>query len=256
MSNSYKIKEIADRSGFTATTVRYYEEIGLLPEATRNHAGYRLFDESTLDRLAFISRAKDLGCTLQEIEGLTLAWSGGRCGPIQEQLRTVVAEKLEAAQRQMVELATLTNELHVAADQLERHRPDGPCDDRCGCAVAPADAGTNSPREIRLGKKPNSATNSAPIACSLASAAVEDRLEDWQQMLTHAVDRQSMDDGLRVTFGPAPPLDDLMRLVSAEQDCCRFIDFAITVDVRGIALEVRSPAEALPVLHTIFGATT
>ena len=36
-----------------------------------------------------------------------------------------------------------------------------------------------------------------------------------------------------------------MRLVAAEQDCCQFLRFAITVDTRGVGLEVRGPADAL-----------
>ncbi len=54
--------------------------------------------------------------------------------------------------------------------------------------------------------------------------------------------------------GPATSLDEMIRLVAAEQDCYQFFDFAITVDTRGTALEVRSPADALPVLQSLFGA--
>lgn len=46
----------------------------------------------------------------------------------------------------------------------------------------------------------------------------------------------------------------MIRLVAAEQDCYQFFDFAITVDTRGTALEVRSPADALAVLQSLFGA--
>ena len=87
MSAGLKIKEVADASGFTTATLRYYEQIGLLPEASRTAAGYRVYDQRTLDRLAFIARAKQLGCSLEEIAGLTTAWDGGQCGPVQEQLR-------------------------------------------------------------------------------------------------------------------------------------------------------------------------
>src|SRR5689334_8155426 len=97
-----QIKEVAERSGFSAATLRYYEEIGLLPEPVRTPSGYRTYDDRALERLAFISRAKQLGCTLDEIADLTSAWEGGRCGPIQERLRRVVAEKLSAAQGQIV----------------------------------------------------------------------------------------------------------------------------------------------------------
>ena len=44
-----------------------------------------------------------------------------------------------------------------------------------------------------------------------------------------------------------------MRLATAEQDCCTFFAFAITVDTRGIALEVRAPRDAFPILEALFG---
>ena len=73
MSIGLKIKDVAAASGFTAATLRYYERIGLLPEASRTPAGYRTYDQRTVERLAFIARAKQLGCTLEEIAGLTPA---------------------------------------------------------------------------------------------------------------------------------------------------------------------------------------
>lgn len=78
VSTGYKIKDVADRSGFSTATLRYYEEIGLLPEVSRTPAGYRVYDDHTLERLAFISRAKQLGCSLDEIADLTVANAGGR----------------------------------------------------------------------------------------------------------------------------------------------------------------------------------
>ena len=69
MTSGLKIKEVADATGFTAATLRYYEQIGLLPQSTGTPAGYRTYDERTLERLAFIARAKQLGCTLEEIAG-------------------------------------------------------------------------------------------------------------------------------------------------------------------------------------------
>src|SRR4051794_19833384 len=130
-----RIKELAERSGFSPPTLRYYEEIGLLPAVARTPAGYRTYDEATVERLAFIARAKQLGCTLEEVAELTTAWEGGRCGPVQDRLRDLVAAKVAAAQGQIVELMTLAGELQRAAAALEQHRPDGPCDDRCGCVT-------------------------------------------------------------------------------------------------------------------------
>ena len=243
--------DVARRSGFSAATLRYYEEIGLLPEATRTPAGYRLYDDHTLERLAFISRAKQLGCSLEEIADLTVAWDGGRCGPIQDRLREVVADKLATARQQIVELMTLTADLQRAASTLETHRPEGACDDQCGCVIDTSD--TTTPQLVTLRRKPGRVDIAAPVACTLGSQSMPSRLDEWQRLLEHVERRESIDDGLRATFGPATPLGELVRLAAAEQDCCQFFTFAITVDNRNVALEVRAPHDARPMLHSLFG---
>lgn len=155
MSTSYQIKDVAERSGFSTATLRYYEEIGLLPEASRTPAGYRVYDDNTLDRLAFIARAKQLGCSLDEIADLTVAWDGSQCGPVQDRLRSVVADKLAVARNQIVELTTLISALELAATALAIHRPDGPCDDACGCVTAgPGEDEVVTQQRVSLGRKP------------------------------------------------------------------------------------------------------
>jgi hypothetical protein len=93
-----------------------------------------------------------------------------------------------------------------------------------------------------------------PIACTLGAESLRGRLEDWQSLLTHAADRREIDGGVRVEFEAGVPTDELMRLVAAEQDCCQFFRFAITVDTRGIALEVTAPADARSIVESLFGA--
>lgn len=254
VSGTYQIKEVADRSGFSAATLRYYEQIGLLPAAIRTPAGYRLYDDQTLDRLAFIARAKQLGCGLDEIADLTVAWDGGRCGPIQDRLRAVVAEKVAVARQQIVELMTLTSELQRAAASLEAHRPDGPCDDSCGCVTdTAADAATAGRHPVAIGAKPsNTVLAHPPIACTLGAPLMKGRLDEWQRLLAHVEQREPLADGLRVSFEPSTPLDELIRLAAAEQDCCQFFTFAITIDTRGIALEIHPSAEPLA-LQSLFG---
>ena len=256
MSTAYQIKDVADRSGFSAATLRYYEAIGLLPEARRTPAGYRLYDDHTLERLAFISRAKQLGCNLDEIADLTAVWDGGQCGPVQDRLQSLVADKLLAAQHQIVELMTLTSELQRSAAILESHRPDGPCDDNCGCVTDTADVFATASHSVSLGRKPDRGPDAAPIACTLSSQSMRGRLDEWQRLLDHVQRKEPIDGGLRATFGPMTPLAELMRLAAAEQDCCQFFTFAITIDRRGTALEVRAPDDALPVLYSLFGSQT
>jgi len=62
------------------------------------------------------------------------------------------------------------------------------------------------------------------------------------------------DGGLRLTLSSTVPLADLARLVAAERGCCGFLAFAITVDDRGTALEVRAPDSASEIISALFGA--
>lgn len=203
----------------------------MLPAPERTTSGYRVYDGKVLQRLAFIGRAKQLGCSLQEIADLSVAWDGGECGPIQDHLRPLVASKLAAAQRDAVELATFTDELRRAAVALERHRPVGPCDEGCGCVNA----------------------TDVPIACTLSPAGIDDRLAEWQRLLEGGEARTAIPGGARVTFGRELDMHELSRLCVAEQECCRFFSFAVTVDERGIGLEVTAPAEAMEAVRTLVG---
>ena len=253
MTTGLRIKEVADASGFTAATLRYYEQIGLLPETSRTPAGYRMYDERTLDRLAFIARAKQLGCSLEEITGLTTAWDGGHCGPIQDQLRQLVAGKIAAAEKQIAELATFTEELRQAASALERHRPDGACDTDCGCVSDPDDTESVAATIRAVSSSAEPIAGGPSIACTLPAGSMNGRIADWQSLLVHVDRREPIDGGVRSVFAPSVPITDLMRLVAAEQDCCQFFRFAITVDTRGVALEVRAPDDALSIVESMFG---
>ena len=62
-----QISELARRTGFPPTTLRYYETLGLLPRPGRTAAGYRVYDDRAEERLAFIARAKAMGLGLEEI---------------------------------------------------------------------------------------------------------------------------------------------------------------------------------------------
>jgi MerR family copper efflux transcriptional regulator len=130
---TYTIGETAERSGFSASALRYYEGIGLVHPAERTDAGYRLYDDGTLARLSFIARAKQLGCTLEEISDLVGIWDGERCGPVQKRFHDLVTTKLAETQRQIAELTALADQLHHAATQLAGPALDGPCSESCAC---------------------------------------------------------------------------------------------------------------------------
>ena len=91
------------------------------------------------------------------------------------------------------------------------------------------------------------------IACTLSAGSMKGRIADWQSLLAHVDRRESIDGGVRSVFDASVPIGDLMRLVAAEQDCCQFFRFAVTVDTRGVALEVRAPEDALSIIESLFG---
>lgn len=76
MEELLTISEVAERSGFAASALRYYEREGLIA-ATRSPGGQRRYERHELRRLAFIAAARHVGLTLDEIrEALSLLPSG------------------------------------------------------------------------------------------------------------------------------------------------------------------------------------
>ena len=67
------IGEVAQRSGLPAKTIRYYEEIGLI-RPLRAENGYRAFRGSDLHKLAFLSRARGLGFSIEDCRALLALW--------------------------------------------------------------------------------------------------------------------------------------------------------------------------------------
>jgi DNA-binding transcriptional MerR regulator len=66
-----RIESVAERTGLTKRAIRYYEEVGLLPRATRSTGGYRLYTEEDVRRLERIQRLKEsAGLSLAEIASL------------------------------------------------------------------------------------------------------------------------------------------------------------------------------------------
>ena len=64
------IGEISRRTGVKIPTIRYYEQIGLLPEPGRSAGNQRVYDQKMLQRLTFIRHARDLGFPLADVKEL------------------------------------------------------------------------------------------------------------------------------------------------------------------------------------------
>jgi Cu(I)-responsive transcriptional regulator len=74
MRRPIAIGQLAQETGVSAKTIRYYEETGLLPEAERAANGYRVYRERTVHLLRFVKRARDLGFTIDEVASLLALW--------------------------------------------------------------------------------------------------------------------------------------------------------------------------------------
>lgn len=150
-----RIGELARSAGVSADTLRYYERLGLLPRAQRSHGGYRLFDRSAADRIAFIRKAQVLGLTLEEVrEVLRIAADG--TAPC-EHVRTALSRRLREVDTHLEELQSLRRTL---ARALARSRAL-PVAASCVCGIIEAEQvsaavprRTARPRQARTVRRP------------------------------------------------------------------------------------------------------
>ena len=95
----FTIGQLAREAQIPATTVRYYERIGLLVPDDRSQGNYRLYDRASLGRLQFIRAAKSIGFALDDVRALLGTRDGKppRCSAVQrliERRLTDIGERL------------------------------------------------------------------------------------------------------------------------------------------------------------------
>ncbi len=121
--STHSIGALAKRAGCSVPTVRYYEEIGLLPAAPRTEAGQRNYSEPTLRRLTFIRRCRDFGFSIDQVRELvSLVDQPGR--PCVE-VRDIAAGHLNAIRRKLGELKALENSLSAFVCSCDTACPGG-----------------------------------------------------------------------------------------------------------------------------------
>ncbi|MAM63215.1 helix-turn-helix domain-containing protein [Maritimibacter sp. UBA3975] len=70
LASDLKRSDLAKLTGCNLETIRYYENIGLMPDPPRTASGHRRYGPAHVERLHFVMRARDLGFTMEEIRGL------------------------------------------------------------------------------------------------------------------------------------------------------------------------------------------
>ena len=112
-----KIGEVSRRAGIGIETLRFYEKSGLLDRPGRTESGYRLYDESVLERLAFVKKAQLLGFTLDEIKQLIDHKRKGE-NPCAE-VREIVKIRLEELNERVEQMVLYRDELSAALGDWE-----------------------------------------------------------------------------------------------------------------------------------------
>jgi DNA-binding transcriptional MerR regulator len=109
MLNPMPIGEVAHQTGIKVPTIRYYEQIGLLPPLPRSDGNRRCYGENELKRLAFIRHARELGFNIEAIRRLLALQDQPDipCG----QIDALVAEHLAAVNDRIQRLVALRREL-------------------------------------------------------------------------------------------------------------------------------------------------
>lgn len=224
-----RIAEVAQRSGVPASTLRYYDQIGLVPTGRASN-GYRAYPEDVLDRLRFIDAARRLDLPLSGIGELLGSWESDACASVKARLRPSLDEHLARVDEAITGLGELRDALGSARTHLDE-LPDREerCDPSCAFLLSePA----------------------PPVACSLGEGQAE-QVAAWRALLADGhVERVA--GGVRCVL----PIDRLAAgagLAAAEQACCPFFGFEMTLRGDVFTLTIRSPDHALPLLEDITG---
>ena len=117
MNTKITIGQLAKLTSVPPKTIRYYEEVGILPPSERSESRYRLYSETDVRRLELIRRARALDMTLPEMGELVEWASSGTCNDFQGRFLEVVRRKLEEVAQRIADLEHLKQDLQ----RLEAH---------------------------------------------------------------------------------------------------------------------------------------
>jgi len=110
----YSIGALARQAGYAVQTLRYFEQIGLMPEAPRTAGGQRRYGEKELRRLLFIRHARDLGFEIDAVRGL-LKLAGHPDAPC-DAANAIAADHLKAIDDKIARLQAMREELARMVD--------------------------------------------------------------------------------------------------------------------------------------------
>ena len=154
-----RISELAESAGVPASTVRYYERVGLMALPARTASGYRDYGEDAAARLLFITRARRMGLSCEQITALIPVWAGTNCGAAQDRVALLIEEK-------QAEIADRVAELEQFSAQLD----DGARHPRGGVAAAGVPGGPHLLRPGVGGRAGGDRAQASPLTAPTVRA--------------------------------------------------------------------------------------
>jgi MerR family mercuric resistance operon transcriptional regulator len=122
---TYRIGEVADQTGITVETLRYYERLGLLKAPPRSSGGLRRYPATAVDRVRFIKQAQSLGLTLRDIQQL-VGFRPGQGRTACTRIRYVLAQRIADLDARLADMqsfrTTLVEHLRACDTALDGRR--------------------------------------------------------------------------------------------------------------------------------------
>lgn len=178
------IGEAAAAAGVTPKMIRHYEALGLIPEAERTEAGYRLYGEREIAMLRFIRQSRSLGFSMEQIDSLMSLWRNpARQSSDVKRVALEQLTELEQRQRELDEMRSTLEGLvaqcrgdhtaHCAILETLAHTPTLPM------ASATPERGRKALKQVRAGGRRAPRARHPARAEAAASVPAHAALSAW-----------------------------------------------------------------------------
>lgn len=267
MDQKFTIGKVAQQSGMSAPTIRFYEAEGIVPAPGRTDAGYRVYSPNDVRRLHLARRARLLGLSLPEVKDLVDRAFSSECGVYAQEILQLVTMQRARIDQQIAELQALRGELDTLEQEARLVTADVPAGltvAECGrCLLVDGETGErgycdceptqqvipleslSGAKKMRdqltlevvdalvceLGKRPAGAPTIQGIVGSLMSLHREG-------------------DSLIVEFDPAASAK-VQAVVEAERQCCSTISWQLEAE-HGTRLRITALPLQLETLEAMF----
>jgi DNA-binding transcriptional MerR regulator len=123
------IGAVAARTGCSVPTIRYYEQIGLLPSLARSANGHRYYSRRDLTRLGFIKRCRDFGFPIEQVRVLAQLFDDGdrACSEVRDQAQM----HLDEVRFKLADMRQLEASLELLVGTCDAACSTGPTRDCC-----------------------------------------------------------------------------------------------------------------------------